>query len=236
MVEKFIRCTRCNQVAPCYGSFGDFGESSSLPGVEWSPEDINSQRDFFRCHHDHGTEEIFVDPETFISDKPCYEPNKVSYFEANNGRERFLIRRTKKSLAQPAFYEIIPGRLRVSNVSFQIQENDLRKQFSEQNRSVTLKEEMAKTFIQAFQEEVQSIPPEKLSEEVEITEEGETPLLAYGSLKEGHWEKVLQRCQKDLQQNDLLKIMHFIRENKNPGDVLSLVIQRELSILTPEIK
>jgi hypothetical protein len=39
-----------------------------------------------------------------------------------------------------------------------------------------------------------------------------------------------------MQQNDLLKIMHFIRENKNPGDVLSLVIQRELSILTPEIE
>jgi hypothetical protein len=137
-------------------------------------------------------------------------------------------------LAQPAFYEIIPGRLWVSNVSFRIQENDLRKQFCEQNGSVPLKEEMAKKFIQAFQEEIQSIPPEQLSEEVEITQEGETPLLLYGSLKESHWERVLQRCQKDLQQNDLLKILHFIRENNNPGDVLSLVIQRELSILTPE--
>jgi len=38
-----------------------------------------------------------------------------------------------------------------------------------------------------------------------------------------------------LQQTDLQKIGHFIRENKNPGDVLSLVIQRELSILTPEL-
>ena len=236
MVEKLIRCTQCNQVVPCYGSFGDFSESSTLPGVEWSPEDISGQRDFFHDHHDHVIEEIFIDPATFISDKPCYEPNKVSYFEASNGRERFLIRRTKNSLAQPAFYEIIPGKLRISNVSFQIQEDDLRKQFSEDNRSVSLKEEMAKTFIQAFQKEVQSIAPEKLSEEVEITEEGETPLLVYGSLKKGHWERVLQRCQKDLQQNDLQKIRHFIRENQNPGDVLSLVIQRELSILTPGIE
>lgn len=236
MVEKLIRCTQCNQVTAYYGGFGDFGGSPSLPGIEWSAEDIYNKKAFFHYHGDHATEEIFVAPESIISDKPSYEPNKVSYFEASNGRERFLLRRTKKSLAQPAFYEIIPGTLRVSNVSFQIQENDLRKQLFKQNGSFTLKEEMAQKFIEAFQEELESIPPEKLSEEIEMTEEGETPLLVYASLKEGCWQKVLQRLQKDLQQNDLQKIMHFIHENKNPGDVLSLVIQRELSILTPELK
>ena len=234
MVEKLIRCTQCNQVAAYHGGFGDFGRSSSLPGVEWSSEDVDSKRAFSLRHKDHATEEIFLLPESIISDKPGYEPNKVSYFEATNGRERFLIRRTKKSLAQPAVYEIIPGRLRVSNVSFQIQDNDLRRQLIKQNGSFALKEEMAQKFIQAFQEELESIPPEKLPEEIEVTEEGETPLLLYGSLKEGYWQKVLQRCQKDLPQTDLQKLRHFIRENRNPGEVLSLVIQRELSVLSPE--
>jgi hypothetical protein len=236
MIEKLIRCTQCNQVVAYHGEFGDFGGSSSLPGIEWSPEDIDGKKDFFRHHGDHATEEIFVAPESIISDKPSYEPNKVSYFEASNGREIFLIRRTKKSLAQPACYEVVPGTLRVSNVSFQIQANDLRKQLIKQNGSFALRKEMAQKFIQAFQKELESIPPEKLSEEIEITEEGETPLLVYASLKEGYWQKVLQRCQKDLQHTDLQKIMHFIQENNNPGDVLSLVIQRELSIHTPELE
>jgi hypothetical protein len=233
MVEELIRCIQCNQVTPYYG---DFGQSPSLPGIEWSAEDIYNKKAFFLYHEDHATEKIFVAPESIISDKPSYEPNKVSYFEASNGYERFLLRRTKKSLAQPAFYEIIPGTLQVSNVSFRIQENDLRKQLFKPNGSFTLKKEMAQRFIDAFQEELESIPPEKLSEEIEMTEEGETPLLVYASLKQGHWQKVLQRCQKDLQSSDLQKIRHFIHENKNPGDVLSLVIQRELSILTPELK
>ena len=146
-----------------------------------------------------------------------------------------MIRRTKKFLAQPAFYEVVPGTLRVSNVSLQIQDNDLRKQLIKQNGSFGLKEEMAQKFIQAFREELESIPPEKLSEEIEMIEEGETPLLLYASLKEGCWQKVLQRLQKNLQQIDLQKVRHFIHENKNPGDVLSLVIQRELSLLTPEL-
>jgi hypothetical protein len=235
MVEKLIRCIQCNQVIPCYESFGDFSDFSALPGVEWSPEDMNNQREFFRLHQDHNTEQIFIDYDTFISEQPCCEPNKVSYFEATNGREIFLIRRTKSFLGQPAFYEIIPGRLRISNISFQIQENDLRKEFAALNGSVTLTDEMAKKFIEAFQEEVQSIPTEHLCEEVDLTQEGKTSLLVYGSLKEEHWEGVLQRCQKNLNQSDLLRIRHFISENKNPGDVLSLVIQRELSILPPEI-
>ena len=234
MVEKLIRCTQCNQVAASYAGFGDFGEISSLPGIEWSAEDIRSQKVFAHCHRDHDTEEIFAARESIISDKPIYEPNKVSYFEATNGRETFLIRRTKKSLHQPACYEIIPGTLRVSNLSFQIREKELRKQLLHGNGSAPMNEEIARKFIQAFHEEVESIPPERLSEEIQITEEGETPLRVYGSLKENCWQKILQRCQKDLRQADLQKIKHFIHENNNPGDVLSLVIQRELSVLTLE--
>lgn len=235
MVDKLIRCTQCNELAAHPRDFGDFGWPSSLPGIEWSPEDVFMERAFFRLHGDHATEEIFVVPESIISDRPSYEPNKVLYFEASNGRERFLIRRTKKSLAQPAYYEVIPGRLQVSNISLHVQDKDLRKQLISHNGPFSLKEEMAQKFIQAFQEEVGTVPPEKISEEIETTEEGETPLLIYASLKESCWQKVLERCQKDLLQSDLQKIKYFIHQNKNPGDVLSLVIHREFSILAPEL-
>jgi len=231
MVKKLIRCTQCNQVIHLYEGFGDFGETPDLPDIEWSSEDLNSQKEFFHDHKSHAIEEIFVDPDTSISDKPCYEPTKTIYFETSNGRQKFLIRRTKLALDQPACYEIIPGRLQVSNVSCRIQENDLRKQLSLQNGAAPLPEEIVKKFIQAFQEEVESIPPEKLFQEVEEIQEGDTPLLVYGSLKEAHWKSVLQRCQQYFQKPELLKIMHFIRDNKNPEDVLALLIKRDMAIL-----
>jgi len=80
---------------------------------------------------------------------------------------------------------------------------------------------------------VENISPEKLTEEVELTQEGETPLLAYGKLKEAHWKNVLRRCQKDFRKDELKMIRQFIQENRQPEDVLSLLIKRKISILAP---
>ena len=110
-MEKLIRCTQCNKVIPQYHGYGDFGEFSTLPGVEWSSEDLDQQKDFFGDHGKHPLEEILIDPETINSDQPSYESPKVTYMEASNGKDRFLIRRIKQGLSRPAFYELIPGRV-----------------------------------------------------------------------------------------------------------------------------
>jgi len=236
MVKKIIRCQQCHQVIPLLESNGDFGNSSALPGVEWSSEDLENQKEFFLGHGNHNIEELLVDPETFVSDKPSYEPVKTSYFEASNGRQKFLIRRTRVRLDQPARYELIPGQLQISNISVSIQGNDLRKEISAHNGSLSLTEEKAEKFIQALQEEVENISPEKLTEEIEVTQEGETPLLTYGILKEVHWENVLRKCQNDFQKNDLKKIKKFIQENREPGDVLALRIHRQVTILPQNLE
>jgi hypothetical protein len=233
MIEKLMRCTKCDQVIPHPGSFDDFEKSSLLPGVEWSAADLESQREFFRCHGEHPLEELWADPDTYISDKPSYEPVKVSYFEASNGQQSFLIRRTKPALDRPAFYQLIPGKLQVSNVSFNIQEEALRKQMAARNGSVPLTEEEIRNFIRAFRDEVETIAPENLAEEVEVAREGETPLLSYGIFKEARWENVLRRCAKDIEKIDLNKIRQFIEENRQPDDVLSLLIKRKVSIFLP---
>jgi len=115
-MEKLIRCTQCNKVIPQYNGYGDFGESSTLPGVEWSPEDLDGQKDFFRDHGDHLLEVILVDPETFLSDPPSFDPTRVAYLEASNGKDRFLIKRVKKGLSHPAVYELIPEGVQVEDI------------------------------------------------------------------------------------------------------------------------
>jgi len=233
MIQKLMRCTKCDQVIPHPGGFGDFEKSSLLPGVEWSAADIERQKEFFRCHAAHPVEELRVNTDTLISDKPSYESVKISYFEASNGQQSFLIRRTKPALDQPAIYQLIPGKLLVSNVSFDIQEEALRKQMAARNGSAPLTEEKIQKFIRAFQDEVETIGPEKLAEEVEVAEEGETPLLSYGIFKEARWENVLRRCAKDFEKTDLNKVRKFIDENSQPDDVLSLLVKRQISIFFP---
>ena len=233
MIQKLMRCTKCDQVIPHPGGFGDFEKSSLLPGVEWSAADLERQKEFFRCHAAHPVEELRVNTDTLISDKSSYEPVKISYFEASNGQQSFLIKRTKPTLDQPAIYQLIPGKLLVSNVSFDIQEEALRKQMAVRNGSAPLTEEKIQKFIRAFQDEVETIGPEKLAEEVEVAEEGETPLLSYGIFKEARWENVLRRCAADFEKADLNKVRKFIDENSQPDDVLSLLVKRQVSIFFP---
>jgi hypothetical protein len=233
MIVKLIRCTKCNQVAPHCGSLGHFGESSLLPGVEWSTEDLENQREFFHCHRGHPMEELHADPDSYICDKARHGSMKVGYFQASNGQQRFLVKRTKEGLDRPAFYQLIPGELQVLNVSLKIQEDALRRQISAQNGSGSLTEQKIQKFIRAFQEEVENISPEKLAEEVELTQEGENPLLAHGRLKEAHWKNVLRRCQKAFRKDELKMIKQFIQENGQPEDVLSLLVKREISVIAP---
>jgi hypothetical protein len=125
MVEKLIRCTQCNKVIPQYDRFGDFGESPALPGVEWASDDLDAQKEFMELHGGHVLEELLVDRETAVSDRPAFLPCGVTYLEATNGKERFLIKRVKEGYDRPAFYELIPGQIRLADISLETQEEEL---------------------------------------------------------------------------------------------------------------
>jgi hypothetical protein len=236
MVEKLIRCTQCNQVIPQYDLFGDFGESSVLPGVEWASDDLDGQKEFLELHRGHVLEELLVDRETAVSDRPAFEPCRVTYMEAANGKERFLIKRVKEGYDRPAFYELIPEQIWVADISLEIQEEELRKEMEWLNGSFPLPAEKVGKFIEAFREEVRTIPPEKWREEMEMTLPGETSLLTYGSIRASHWENVLHRCENDFKDSELELIERFIRDHRQPGNILDLRIKNKISISSPLAK
>jgi len=236
MVEKLIRCTQCNQVIPLYDLFGDFGEPSALPGVEWASDDLDGQKEFLELHRGHVLEELLVDPETTVSDRPAFEPCRVTYMEAANGKERFLIKRVKEGYDRPAFYELIPGQIREADISLEIQEEELRKEIEWLNGSLPLPAEKVGKFIEAFREEVRTIPLEKWREEMEMTLPGETSLLTYGSIRASHWKNVLHRCENDFKGSELELIERFIRDHRQPGNILDLRIKNKISISNPLAK
>jgi hypothetical protein len=233
MVERLIRCIQCNRVLPQPQVLGDFHESFPLPGVEWSDEDFVNRKEFDRCHGSHRQEELMADIETLFSEKPAYEPVKVSYFEATNGRQRFAIKRTKEGLDRPAFYEIVPGQMEIANISVEIQDTDIRKQISAEMDPTVLSEEKAQKFIAVLKEEAGRILPHNLQEAIEAIHDGDSSMLAFATLKEMRWEEILDRCAREFEPSELAHLREFIRNNRQPGDVLSLLIQRQMSILPP---
>jgi hypothetical protein len=231
MIKNLIRCAACDQVIPNYEGY-ELTRAKSLPGVEWSSADLANAKEFLRTHSGHPLEDLFVEADSCISEKPVYEPLGVIYILARNAEGKFLIRRTKMALDQPASYVIIPGKLKISGVSLKIQEEDLRREIAaEKGFSLLLKRKMEK-FIEAFRDETAGISAENFQEEAEAIEEGETSIIAYGGLKESRWERILNRCRRYFKDSELKTIRRFIDQNRNPPDVLSIQIQRRISVIS----
>ncbi len=231
MVEKLLRCTQCNQVIPLYGDLVDIGENAPLPGVIWAEDDLQLKEEFLLKHRGHSLEELTVDLETYISDKPAFELIKISYFEATNGREKFLIKRIRERLDQPTHYEILPGKLKISTVTWAILEEELRKQLASLNSLEQLTEEDIETLIKALQEELNNINPEELFKEIEIVEELNTPLTLLGTFKEMRWHNIIQRLQNYLPSSKFTRILDFLDKNGLLREMPPLFIQREMSFL-----
>ncbi len=231
MIRKLIRCTACNQVIPNYEGY-ELARDESLPGVEWSNMDLIRAKDFLRTHLGHPLEELSVEVGSWISEKPSYEPMRVTYFYASNDEQEFLIQRTKTALDQPVSYEIIPGRLQIVNVSLNIQEDDLRKQIAADSGFSLMAKEKVERFIQIFKKEVAGISLEELDREVESIQEGETSLQVYGKLAENRWAWIIAGCRRYFEESELKEIIRFVDENQNPPGVLSLQIQRRISIIS----
>jgi len=76
------------------------------------------------------------------------------------------------------------------------------------------------------------ISAEEFEREAEAIEEGENDLIAYGSLEDSHWERILNRCGRYFKESERRLIRGFIDDNRNPLDVLSIEIQRRISIIS----
>ena len=229
MVEKLIRCRQCNQVMPVDRFFSNFPPSASLPGVVWSDEDTDLLREFAFAHGNHPQEELRIDPETIFSEKPGIEPVKISYCEASNGSQKFLIKRTKPGLEYPARYEILPGQMEISPVAIQIQEADIRRQISADQTPPFLSPERISEFLATLSEEVSAIPPHRFLETAAATAEGDSPRFIYAALSQDRWEKILGKCARNFQPAEMGRIRDFIRNHGAAGEVLSVVICRRIS-------
>jgi hypothetical protein len=102
---------------------------------------------------------------------------------------------------------------------------------AEKQFPLLLKRKMEK-FIEAFRDEMAGIPAEDFDREAAAIEEGETSLIAYGSLRDFRWERILKRCGRYFKESEMGLIRKFIEENRNPPDALSLQIQRRISVIS----
>lgn len=224
MIGTLIRCTACNAIM--HMTEGDFTPHYVWNGGEIKELETDDRKAFLQKHQGHNTEQLtpLTPP---ISDQPYSEPLKTSYFEATNGSERFLIKRWRKKINEPFAYEIIKGRIELTNGSLRVQTAAIKKQMQAEN-DLLIPEKKVNCFIEAVRKEVKQIDPETLA----VSAEGETPLVSYYQLESMCVDRILSRCRNKFTQHELKKLRDFINRHNEYDDVMTVVSKKEFAIKT----
>jgi hypothetical protein len=222
MMGTLIHCIDCNKVI-------NTTEWDLCTPYEWDEGEIKEQEDndrkaFEQRHKNHRIEELI--PVTHpISDKPYAEPLKISYFEASNGKRRFLIKRWRSTIDDPCAYEIIDGRLEIAHSKVRAQTEAIKKQFK-MKHDLAIPEKKLNCFAKAIQDEVKNLDPDTL----EVSAEGETPLISFYQLGRDCVERILTRCRDKFDGHELKLLRNFVIEHNEYDDVMTLVAKKEFSI------
>ena len=228
MMGTLIHCIDCNKVIHmmkwdlCTHSVWDDGELKEQEG--------NDRKAFEQRHKNHRTEELTpVTPA--ISDKPYAEPLKVSYFEASNGTQRFVIKRWRNTIDDPCEYEVIDGRLEITQGKVRVQTEAIKKQLRTEHDGA-IPENKLNYFIKAIQDEVKDLDPDTL----EVSAEGETPLISFFQLDSQSVKRIFTRCWDTFNWHELKLLRDFVIEHNEYDDVMTIVAQKEFTIKREVLK
>jgi hypothetical protein len=203
---------------------GDFS-----PHYEWNNGEIDEietddRKAFLHKHKDHKTE-LLTPLTPHISEKPYGEPLRTSYFEATNGTKRFLIKQWRSTIEDPFTYEIIEGKIKLTNGTLRAQTTAIKQQLQAEN-NLSLSERKVNYFLQAVRAEVKQLDPDTLA----ISAEGETPLASFYQLGSTCIERILARCRDKFTQRELKKLRDFINRNNEYDDVMTVISKKEFTI------
>lgn len=226
MSERWIRCVECNRVArvtpfdrlPAYSHderCGGFIETA-----------VDDEACFMELHRHHTLEELFVIKGSFISEGRYGEPLKVSYFEASNGTERFVIRGCRHSISRPMEYELIAGYIETS-YRRDVQKREIKRQLAEEIQDPPLAATKVERFIQTVERVVAQFPPR---DPIEITAETDTPLVSHCRLGPGAIREIMALCGAFLDGAELRRLEHFIGENNSYNQPMTLLLKRTFTI------
>jgi hypothetical protein len=224
MMGTLIHCVDCNDVINM--TEGDFSPHYTLHEGEIKEQEGNDRQAFLQKHKGHKTEQLT--PLTpLISDKPYTEPLKIAYFEATNGGRRFLIKRWRSTIDEPLAYEIIEGSIALTHGKVRAQAEAIKKQLKAENNLFISKKKLD-YFINAILAEVKKLDPDTL----EVSAEGETPLISYYQLGSDCVERIVTRCDGTFDRHELNLLRDFIMEHNEYDDVMTLVAEKKFTIKT----
>lgn len=230
MTARWIRCVNCNVAAHItgYDCLPSYYYDQKCAEVIEKPMDDETH--FMEGHKRHTMEELFVVKDSFISEGRYGEPLKISYFEATNGTERFVVKGWREDINHAMVYEVIPGYIEMS-FKREVQADELRRQLSEDIKDPPLAETAIERFIQVVEKVVAQFP---VSDRIEITAETDTPLISHCRIGVNALRKIMAASKEIFDVGELEKVEQFVYQNNNYNEPMTFLLKRAFTIRREE--
>jgi hypothetical protein len=218
-MNQLIHCINCDAIY-LRTPFDQWPEYEPHP---WNSEDLpqgnekDDFQDFLKDHRGHQLEDLKLVEDSFISEKPYFEPVKVSYFKATNGRESFVIKKFRESIDQPLKYQLIIGDYSLRCVGINIQSEEIAKQLEREFEATPLLPAKKTAFLKLYQHIAETVDIRNLER---IPEESPNPLEIYYKMDDLSLIYLLRNCRSIFKEQEYSNIEKFIHLHKEDGVLL----------------
>ena len=225
MNNRLLRCRQCNEVINLteYDSCPEYSYDEEKQ--DFTEEQRNDRQCFDIKHKGHMLEELIVKKNSFVSESSYWEPSKVSFFEATNGKENFVVKKWRKSIEDPVSYELIKGKLETYNLGIEVQSEDILKQMKADMPDWP--EFKTNQLIMIIQEVASYLDPKEMER---VGFESDNPLIYYSNFDATALKSIFNLCKKIFDDDEIERIKRFIHQNSDYDGVIALRVKRGFRI------
>jgi hypothetical protein len=218
-MSQLIRCKNCDEIFmktpfdqwPEY----EFDSNRSIESLQSTERD--DFQDFLIHHRGHRLEQLKIIEDSFVSEKDYFEPVKISYFKATNGKENFLIKKFREKIDEPLKYELVPGDYSLRCIGLEIQTEEIVKQLEREFKKAPFPQEKIAAFLKLYQHISDNIDIQNLER---IAEDSPNPLEIYYKMDDISLFYLLRNCRNIFDKQEYLNIEGFIHRHKDDGVLL----------------
>ncbi len=218
-MNQLIRCINCDAVF-LRTPYDQEPEYAAPPPLSFYSDHFNDRddfKDFIKNHDGHRMEHLTILEDSLVSDRAYIEPVKVSYFRATNGRENFVIRKSRKEISDPLKYELISGDYSLRRTALDVQARDIEKQLARDFKEAPLTKKKVDSFIRLYSRIIKTVD---LSGLERASEDSSHPLEVFYRMDDMTLMYLLRNCHRLLKGKEYSDIERFISKQKDDGVLL----------------
>jgi hypothetical protein len=234
-MNQLIHCINCNEIflKTPFDQWPEYEFYSNHSPESFRSIERDDFQDFLKNHRGHRLENLKILEDSFISEKSFFEPIKVSYFKATNGKDKFVIKKFRENIGEPLKYKLIYGDFFLSCIDIQIQSEEIKKQLKSEIMPPSLLEEKIDAFIKLYQRIAKAVDIKNLER---TPEDSPNPLEIYYKMDDVSLVYLLRNCRKIFKGQEYLDIEEFVHRHRDDGVLLLKAIHKIKLVETAKSK